>query len=62
MGEAATQVKYAAKGYTSSGKAKVLTWGKTPTGKVLKAHYDHDMTMGFSLIYRQIVLVKCVCV
>jgi hypothetical protein len=30
-------------GYFSSGKAKVLTGGNTPTGREAKALFDHNM-------------------
>jgi hypothetical protein len=43
IGEALTEVKYAAQGYKSQGKAVVPTGGKTPTGRVQVAKYDHSM-------------------
>ena len=43
LGEAATEIKYAAKGYVSDGKAIVRTGGSTPTGRVQVAKYDHNM-------------------
>jgi hypothetical protein len=42
-GRATSEVKYAVKGYRSTGKAEVLTGGKTKTGKDAVAKYDHDM-------------------
>jgi hypothetical protein len=44
LGEAITEIKYAAQGYKSSGKAIVETGGKTATGKAAVARYDFDMT------------------
>lgn len=43
LGEAVTQIKYAAQGYKSQGKAVVRTGGTTPTGKAQRAIYDHKM-------------------
>jgi RHS repeat-associated protein len=43
IGEAATELKYAAKGYVSGGKAAVQTGGKTATGRTQHALYDHEM-------------------
>lgn len=43
LGEKITEMKYAAKGYKSNGKAVVRTGGTTPTGKVQRALYDHSM-------------------
>jgi hypothetical protein len=43
VGEAITEMKYAAKGYLSQGKAVVPTGGRTPTGRVEVARYDHDL-------------------
>ncbi|MFV0291571.1 MAG: RHS repeat domain-containing protein [Mangrovibacterium sp.] len=44
IGEAASQVKYGAKGYVSKGKDIVATGGKTATGRPQVAKYDHNMT------------------
>ncbi|MFN5308255.1 MAG: RHS repeat domain-containing protein [Candidatus Kapaibacterium sp.] len=44
LGEAITEIKYAAQGYKNSGKAIVETGGKTATGKAAVAKYDFDMT------------------
>ena len=43
LGEAVSEIKYGALGYKSSGKAEVLTGGKTATGKEAIARYDHAM-------------------
>lgn len=43
LGEAISEIKYGAKGFVSAGKAEVLTGGKTPTGRLAKALFDHDM-------------------
>lgn len=43
LGEAATQVKYEARGYRSKGKSNVPTGGRTPTGRRQVARYDHEM-------------------
>ncbi|MEO6732331.1 MAG: RHS repeat-associated core domain-containing protein, partial [Ferruginibacter sp.] len=43
LGEAVTQIKYGAQGYKSTGKAVVETGGKTATGRVQVAKYDHAM-------------------
>jgi len=48
LGEAVTEVRYAAQGYKSSGKAIVETGGKTATGKAAVAKYDHNMTNVFT--------------
>jgi RHS repeat-associated protein len=48
LGEAVTQVKYAAQGYKSGGKAVVETGKKTATGKVQVAKYDHEMSNVFT--------------
>ena len=48
LGEAITEIKYAAKGYRSVGKAKVPTGARTPTGRVQSAHYDHAMENVFT--------------
>ncbi len=48
LGEAITKIKYSAKGYKSTGKAEVLTGGKTATGKPAKAIYDHEMKNVFT--------------
>ena len=43
LGEAVTEAKYATRGYRSQGNAVVRTGGRTPTGRVQTARYDHDM-------------------
>lgn len=43
IGETATTVKYAAKGYIREGRATVPTGGTTPTGRQAVAVYDHEM-------------------
>ncbi|MGG7666988.1 RHS repeat domain-containing protein [Dyadobacter sp. BHUBP1] len=43
LGETITQLKYGAKGYVSQGKAVVETGGRTATGRVQVAKYDHAM-------------------
>ncbi len=43
IGEAMSEIKYAAKGYTSQGKSIVETGGKTSTGRDAMAKYDHKM-------------------
>ncbi|MFH6991107.1 SpvB/TcaC N-terminal domain-containing protein [Flavobacterium sp. FlaQc-48] len=43
LGEAITEIKYTGKGYLRYGKSKVMTGGKTPTGRQAKAIFDHDM-------------------
>ena len=43
LGETVTRIKYGVKGYKDKGLAKVPTGGKTPTGRVQRAHYDHKM-------------------
>ncbi len=43
LGETVTEVKYAAQGYKSTGKAVVKTGGKTKTGRDQVAKYDHNM-------------------
>jgi len=43
LGETVTQLKYGAKGYASQGKAIVATGGRTATGKIAVAEYDHAM-------------------
>jgi RHS repeat-associated protein len=48
LGEAITEVKYAAQGYKSTGKAVVETGGKTATGKNAVAKYDHAMENVFT--------------
>ncbi|NBB32034.1 RHS repeat-associated core domain-containing protein, partial [Cellulophaga sp. BC115SP] len=42
LGEIATEIKYATKGYVSEGKAVVPTGRATPTGRVQVAKYDHN--------------------
>lgn len=48
IGEAVTEIKYAIQGYSSQGKAVVATGGKTRTGQVQEAHYDHAMKNVFT--------------
>jgi RHS repeat-associated protein len=48
LGEAVTEIKYAARGYRSTGKAVVETGGTTPTGRVQVARYDHNMENVFT--------------
>jgi hypothetical protein len=43
IGEAVTEAKYLGKGYVSQGKAIVPTGGRTATGRVQNAVYDHQM-------------------
>lgn len=43
LGEAITEIKYAAQGYKSTGKAVVETGRRTATGRVQVAEYDHAM-------------------
>ncbi|SFM90299.1 RHS repeat-associated core domain-containing protein [Chitinophaga sp. YR627] len=43
LGEAITEIRYAARGYKSLGKSEVLTGGKTATGRDAVAKYDHKM-------------------
>ena len=48
LGEAITEIKYAARGYKSQSKAAVKTGGKTPTGRDARALYDHKMENVFT--------------
>ena len=48
LGETVTEIKYAAQGYKSQGKAVVKTGKKTPTGRDQKAIYDHKMKNVFT--------------
>lgn len=48
IGEAATEVRYLGFGFISGGKSIVPTGGRTATGRVAAAHYDHAMTSIFT--------------
>ncbi len=48
LGETITKIKYGAKGYVSEGEATVRTGGRTATGRVQVAKYDHAMKNFFT--------------